>query len=88
MRVRELVGSASTRSAPTAPHISSASSTCCPTSPQEFEGVRSDAEIRTCADAVLPRYDDVPIRSHVMTIAHRQTRDCLRAERCDALAVA
>jgi protein-tyrosine-phosphatase len=55
---------------------------------REFEGVRSDAEIRTCADAILSRYDDVPIRSHVMTLAHRQTRDCLRAERCDALAVA
>jgi arsenate reductase len=55
---------------------------------REFEGVRSDAEIRTCADAILARYDDVPIRSHVMTIAHRQTRDCLRAEHCDALAVA
>jgi len=54
----------------------------------EFEGVRSDAEIRTCADAILSRYDDVPIRSHVMTIAHRQTRDCLSAEHCDALAVA
>ena len=55
---------------------------------REFEGVRSDAEIRTCADAILGQYDDVPIRSHVMTIAHRQTRDCLRAERCDALAAA
>jgi arsenate reductase len=57
-----------------------------PSLTEEFEGVRSDAEIRTCADAILSRYDDVPIRSHVMTIAHRQTRDCLRAERCDALA--
>ncbi len=55
---------------------------------RECQGVRSDAEIRTCADAILGQYDDVPIRSHVMTIAHRQTRDCLRAERCDALAVA
>jgi arsenate reductase len=55
---------------------------------KEFAGIRSDAEIRTCADAILARYDDVPIRSHVMPIAHRQTRDCLRAERCDALAVA
>ncbi len=29
--------------------------------------------------------DPVPVRSHVMTIAHRQTRDCLRAERCHEL---
>jgi hypothetical protein len=49
---------------------------------------RSDARIRTCADAIPSRYDDVPTRSHVLTIAHRQTRDCLRGEHCDALAVA
>ena len=50
----------------------------------EFEGVRSDAEIRTCADAILAGYD-APVRSFVMSIAHRRTRDCLRAEHCDAL---
>jgi arsenate reductase (thioredoxin) len=55
---------------------------------QEFEGVRSDAEIRTCADAILADYQDVPVRSFVMSIAHRRTRDCLRAEHCDALAAA
>ncbi len=52
----------------------------------EFKDKRSDWEIRACADAVLAQYDDVPVRSHVMTIAHRQTRDCLRAERCHELA--
>ena len=55
---------------------------------EEFEGVRSDAEIRTCADAILAEYQDVPVRSFVMSIAHRRTRDCLRAEHCDALATA
>jgi arsenate reductase (thioredoxin) len=55
---------------------------------EEFAGMRSDAEIRGCADAILARYDDVPIRGHVLTLAHRQTRDCLRAERCDALTMA
>ena len=53
---------------------------------EEFEGLRSDAEIRTCADAILARYDEAAVRSHVLTLAHRQTRDCLRAERCDVLA--
>jgi arsenate reductase (thioredoxin) len=53
---------------------------------KEFEGLRSPAEIRACADAVLDRYDDVPIRSFVQTIALRQARECLRAESCDALA--
>ena len=52
----------------------------------EFEGVRSDAEIRTCADAILADYQDANVRSFVMSIAHRRTRDCLRAEHCDALA--
>jgi hypothetical protein len=52
---------------------------------KEFAGVRSDAEIRACADAILADYGDVPVRSFVMTIAHRRTRQCLAAERCEAL---
>jgi hypothetical protein len=55
---------------------------------REFEGIRSDAEIAACADAVLADYDEVPVRSFVMTIAHRRTRACLAAEHCDALEVA
>ena len=55
---------------------------------QEFEGLRSDAEIRVCADAILTGYQEAPVRSFVMSIAHRRTRDCLRAEHCDALATA
>jgi hypothetical protein len=51
----------------------------------EFRGVRSDGEIRACADAILSDYDEVPVRSFVMTLAHRRTRDCLGADRCDAL---
>jgi arsenate reductase len=52
---------------------------------EEFSGVRSDDEIRACADAILADYDDAPVRSFVMTLAHRRTRECLAAERCDAL---
>ena len=55
---------------------------------KDFQGLRSDAEIRACADAVLADYDEVPVRSLVMTIAHRRTRACLAAEHCDALATA
>ena len=51
----------------------------------EFRGVRSDGEIRACADAILSDYDEVPVRSFVMTLAHRRTRECLGAGRCDAL---
>jgi arsenate reductase len=54
---------------------------------KEFEGLRSAEEIRACSDAILDRYDDVPVRSYVMTLAHRQARECLRAEHCDAVAV-
>jgi len=53
---------------------------------EEFGESRSPEEIRACADAVLADYDDVPVRGHVQAIAHRRTRDCLRAEGCEALA--
>lgn len=52
----------------------------------EFDGMRSPAEIRACADAILGRYDAVPVRSFVMTLAHRAARECLRAEECAVLA--
>ena len=42
-------------------------------------------EIRACADAILERYDDVPVRSFVLTLARRTAAECLRAEVCDAL---
>ncbi len=45
-------------------------------------------DIRACADAILARFDDAPVRSYVTTLALRQTRECLRKETCDALAVA
>ena len=54
----------------------------------EFAGIRSDAEIRTCADTILADYQDVPVRSFVMTLAHRRTRECLSAEQCEPLALA
>jgi arsenate reductase (thioredoxin) len=54
----------------------------------EFESRHSPQEIRACADAILAQYADVPVRSHIMALAERQTRDCLRAERCDVLATA
>ena len=53
----------------------------------EFDETRDDAEVRACADAVLSEYQDAPVRSFVMTIAHRRTRDCLRRDGCDLAAV-
>lgn len=55
---------------------------------KEFEGRRSEGEIRACADAILNDYDDAPVRSFVMNLAHRRAKECLRAEHCDALATA
>ncbi len=52
---------------------------------REFDGRRSPEQIRACADAVLDRFDDVPVRSHIVTLALRQTRECLRRDFCDAL---
>ena len=55
---------------------------------EEF-GERRPAEvIRGCADRVLAEYDDVPIRSHILTLAHKRTRECLRQEHCDLLQTA
>ena len=53
---------------------------------REFDGLHSPQEIRACADAVLADYEDAPVRSFVMTLAHRRTRQCLRRERCDLVA--
>ncbi len=55
---------------------------------EEFGEIRAPEDIRACADAVLAGYDGVPIRSHVLTLAQKRTRACLRAEHCDLLAVA
>jgi protein-tyrosine-phosphatase len=54
---------------------------------EEFGGRRTDEEIRACADAILCRYDDVPVRSYTTILATRQARECLRADVCDVLSV-
>jgi arsenate reductase len=54
----------------------------------EFDGLRTPEEIRACADAILSDYDEAPVRSFVVSIVTRRTRECLQAERCDALATA
>jgi arsenate reductase len=55
---------------------------------REFEGRRTPEEIRACADAILAEYDEAPVRSFVMSIVNKRTRECLGKERCDVLAVA
>ena len=40
----------------------------------EFSETHPATEIRACADRELVQYADVPVRSFVMTLAHRDTR--------------
>jgi protein-tyrosine-phosphatase len=51
----------------------------------EFDGVRTPEEIRACADAILARYDEQPIKSFALVLAERRARECLQRETCDAL---
>jgi hypothetical protein len=44
----------------------------------EFGGRLTDEEIRQIADDILDTYDDVPVRSFVMTLANRKARTLLR----------
>ena len=44
----------------------------------EFGGKLKDEEIRAIADESLDSYDDVPIRSFVMTLANRRGREILK----------
>ena len=74
------------RSAPTAPPTSFAFDGFCRCSRRSSAATRSPEEIRACADAVLEGFADARVRSHVMTLAHRQTRECLRRETCDLIA--
>jgi len=52
---------------------------------KEFAGAKPAEEIRACADAVLAQYEGARVRSHIMTLAHRQTRECLRQDSCHLL---
>ena len=53
---------------------------------EEFLGEHSEAAIRRCADEVLCDYEHVPVRSFVLTLAHRRARRRLRGERSEVLA--
>jgi arsenate reductase len=45
---------------------------------EEFGGRLTDEEIRALADDILDTYDDVPVRSFVMTLANRKAREILK----------
>jgi arsenate reductase (thioredoxin) len=52
---------------------------------EEFGDEKPAEEIRACADMVLSDYSDVPVRSFVLTLAHRRARECLRDGSCAGL---
>jgi arsenate reductase (thioredoxin) len=52
---------------------------------EEFGETRRAEVIRGCADRVLDQFDDVPIRSHILTLAHKETRACLQHDCCELL---
>jgi arsenate reductase (thioredoxin) len=45
---------------------------------EEFGEARSPELIRGCTDRILDDYDDVPIRTHIFSLAYKRTRECLR----------
>jgi hypothetical protein len=52
---------------------------------EEFGDEKPAEEIRACADAVLAEFVDVPVRSFVLTLAHRRARERLRNGSCAEL---
>jgi hypothetical protein len=52
---------------------------------EEFEETKTPEEIRACADAIVNEFEDAPVRSFVLTLAHRRVRECLREDVCAAL---
>ena len=71
------------RSALTAPRTSCASTKLLPGLVAEFGETKPPEVIRKCAEAALASFDDARVRSHVITLAHRKTRECLREETCE-----
>ncbi len=51
----------------------------------EFADTKPAQEIRASADAVLASFDGARVRSHILTLAYRKTRQCLRQDTCDLL---
>ena len=52
----------------------------------EFGSVKPAGEIRACAEAVLAGFASARVRSHILALAYRQTRECLRRPTCDLIA--
>lgn len=51
----------------------------------EFGETRPPELIRGCADRVLADYDEVVVRTHILTLAHKRSCECLRHDHCELL---
>jgi arsenate reductase len=51
----------------------------------EFAAAKPPEEIRACAEAVLAQFEGARVRTHILTLAYRQTRECLSRDVCDML---
>ena len=51
----------------------------------EFAETKPAELIRGCADAALATFEGARVRSHIVTLAHRKTRECLRQDSCELL---
>lgn len=53
---------------------------------EEFGDQRDANTIRDCADKILGRYAEVPVRSFMIAIAQKEIRACLKEDVCEATA--
>jgi arsenate reductase len=51
----------------------------------EFGDTKPAEVIRGCTEAALATFEDARVRSHIITLAHRKTRECLRQDTCELL---
>lgn len=51
----------------------------------EFADTKPAEVIRGCTDAALESFEGARVRSHIITLAHRKTRECLRQDTCELL---
>jgi arsenate reductase (thioredoxin) len=79
-RVRDFVGERldDVRASPTAHRLRLEK--LLPSLQEKFGGIRTPEEIRACADAVLTKYADAPVRSFVLVLAYRDACELLAEE--------
>jgi len=52
---------------------------------EDYGQTRPPEVIRGCADRILDEHDEVPIRTHILTLVNKRTRTCFSHETCEVL---